>query len=206
MDFGLNASDYNLSRMPEEKIGFSYIIDDEVRSEKETKIILLKISDLLNIYPSCKFVRVAGNCLISGINKRVYDNYSEFVDVLPNGDKFFIKDIGLNDVPHNHACMVGMIRPYVAPKPDGSNYNVYICTSYVLQQQNYNDEYALCLVDQIIPAWDRLSGHFREHGYPYAVKNNKGRDWNHSCPHCFYKFNNETLDTITSKVEDSDFA
>jgi hypothetical protein len=100
-----------------------------------------------------------------------------------------------------------MVRPYVAPHPQGTGeYYVYTCTSHVLNKKNYDLDYALCSVDDILETWTKLNNNFAEKGYPYEIKKNQGQGWCSSCNYCYYKFNNRLLHTVAQEMPDKNFA
>jgi hypothetical protein len=150
-------------------------------------------------------VRIAGNCLIKGNNAVIKDQYKDVVEAVDQHGKFFIKDIGLNDSPFNDGCYVGMIRPYIAPSPIGGDYMVYTCTSHVLNSRTYDLDYALCKVEDIVPAWKEMNEKFAQDGYPYEVKGNGGQNWCDTCRFCFYKNNNQLLHTVSQEMPDKNF-
>jgi hypothetical protein len=99
-----------------------------------------------------------------------------------------------------------MVRPYIAPDPYGNGkYQVYVCTSHVLNTQNYDLDYSLCDIDNIIPTWEKLNQNYEENGYPYEIKNNCGKGWGESCKYCYYKFNNKVLHTVAQEMPDKNF-
>ena len=72
-------------------------------------------------------------------------------------------------------------------------------------KQNYDLDYSLCDVDNIIPTWQKLSENYANKGYPYEVKNNCGQNWTESCKYCYYKFNNKILHTVAQEMPDRNF-
>jgi hypothetical protein len=82
---------------------------------------------------------------------------------------------------------------------------VYACTSHVLNKQNYDLDYALCDIDNIIPTWEKMNHNYAELGYPYEIKSNCGKDWVDSCKYCYYKFNNKLLHTVAQEMPDKNF-
>jgi len=217
LDENKTPEDYDFNGFPENKLGFSYIIytgtgdspDPCSRTKKKyqgtTVESIKKMAQLVQLHPSVKFVRIAGNCLIKGDNTRIRKKYKDIIDAIDTNKKFFIKDIGDDDGPFCGGCYVGLIRPYVAPHPHGGNYQVYICTSHVLNSRSYELDYSLGSVDDIIKIWDNANKHYIKHNFPYAIKNNKGKDWNKSCKFCYYKFNNKLLHTVATEMPDKNF-
>lgn len=215
LDEGYDPEDYDFCSFPQTKMGFSYIIYEGNKGTgtragldyKPTDVdTIRRIAKVLELYPDVKFVRIAGNCLIKGNNSQIREQFKDVIDEIDKFGKIFIKDIGEDDSPYDEGCYVGMIRPYVAPQPHGEgNYQVYICTSHVLNKQNYDLDYSLCDVDNIIPTWEKMSSHYKEFGYPYEVKNNCGKNWIDSCKYCYYKFNNKILHTVAQEMPDKNF-
>lgn len=201
LDEGKDPEDYNFNEFPITKLGFSYIIYDSAKTEES----LNKIQRLVEIYPEIKFVRIAGDCLIKGNNAVIRDEFKSIIEKLDKNQKFFIKDIGLDDEPFNDGCYIGAIRPYIAPSPNGGDYQVYICTSYVLDGRTYNLDYSLGSIDDIQNIWYKMNQSYKEKGYPYEIKCNQAKNWCASCNHCFYKFNNKLLHTVASEMPDKNF-
>ena len=50
-----------------------------------------------------------------------------------------------------------------------------MCTSHVLNTKNYDLDYSLCDIDQIIPTWEKCNKNYQEKGYPYELKGNCGK-------------------------------
>tara|TARA_R100001163_G_scaffold63136_1_gene54637 strand:+ start:6686 stop:7807 length:1122 start_codon:yes stop_codon:yes gene_type:complete len=223
LDEGKSPEDYNFNGFPYSKLAFSYIIYDGQKNEDGEYVAdelsrtnrvytgtsvgsIEAIAKLVSLHPEIKFVRIAGNCLIKGNNASVRDKWKEVVDKVDELQKIFIKDIGYDDSPFNDGCYVGMIRPYVAPSPhDDGVYNVYICTSHVLNTRTYDLDYSLCDVDNIISTWDKLNKNYQEKGYPYEVKCNGGLEWESACKYCYYKNNNKILHTVSQEMPDKNF-
>jgi hypothetical protein len=217
LDEGKNPEDYDFGSFPKEKLGVSYIIysstggvpDELSRTNKPyvgtTKETIERIAKLVELHPEIKFVRIAGNCLIKGNNAEVREQYKDVLAAIDKYDKFFIKDIGDDDGPFDDGCYVGAIRPYIAPHPDGGDYQVYTCTSYVLNHRTYDLDYSLGSVDDVISIWMNMSKSYSKNGYPYEVKGNKGGSWCSTCKYCFYKFNNKVLHTVAQEMPDKDF-
>lgn len=201
LDEGKKPEDYDFNSFPINKLGFSYII----YSKEKTKESIIKIQKLVELYPEIKFVRIAGDCLIKGNNEVIKNEYKEIIEEIDHNKKFFIKDIGMDDNPFDRGCYVGAIRPYIAPSPNGESYQVYICTSHVLDGRNYNLDYSLGSVDDIEKIWAGMNESYQKNGYPYEIRNNKGKDWCSSCQYCFYKFNNKLLFTVANEMQDKNF-
>lgn len=216
LDEGVEPEQFDLNGFPEDKLGFSYIIyetggvtDELSRTGRAyvgtTPETIEKIARMVQLYPGAKFVRLAGNCLIKGNNAAVRDHWKPIVDKVDELEKFFIKDIGFDDDPFNDGCYVGAIRPYVAPNPHGDDYQIYICTSHVLNQRTYDLDYSLGSIDDVLGIWDRMSKSYAEKGYPYEIKCNAGKEWKKDCKFCYYKFNNKLLHTVAQDMPDRNF-
>ena len=216
LDENVEPEDYDFNDFPYDRLGFSYIIydtggvPDELsrtgKAYKGTTVETIeKIAKMVSLHPEIKFVRLAGNCLIKGNNQSVKDKYKKIIDAIDKHNKFFIKDIGEDDSPYNNGCYVGLVRPYIAPNPHGGDYQVYTCTSHVLQKRTYDLDYSLGSIDDIKGIWERANKKYEEVGYPYEVKNNNGKDWCSNCKFCYYKFNNKLLHTVANEMEDKDF-
>lgn len=207
LDEGKEPEDYDFNGFPETKLGFSYIIyetggvPDPLSRTGRTyagtnEESIKKMAKLVELHPDVKFVRIAGDCLIKGNNAAVKEKWKSVIDEVDRQDKFFIKDIGDDESPFNDGCYVGMTRPYVAPSPNGDGYLVYTCTSHVLNTRNYDTDYALCRVENVIPAWKAMNERFAAEGHPYEVKGNAGQNWQGTCKLCYYKNNNRLLHTV----------
>jgi len=216
LDEGKDPEDYNFGDFPVEKMGLSYIIydgsdtpDELSRTNKvytgTTAETIRRIAKVVELNPEVKFVRLAGNCLIKGNNAAVRDEYKEIVDEVNKLDKFFIKDIGYDDDPYNAGCYVGAIRPYIAPHPQGGDYQVYTCTSHVLNHRTYDMNYSLGSTDEVLSIWKQMDISYAKNGYPYEINGNKGDNWKDECKYCYYKFNNKLLHTVAQEMPDKDF-
>jgi len=201
LDEGIEPEEYFFNGFPTNKLGFSYIIYDKTTQES-----ILKISKLVALHPAVKFVRLAGDCLIKGNNVEVREKFKGVIDEIDKQSKFFFKEIGHEDSPFDHGCYVGMIRPYVAPNPQGGDYRVYPCTSYVLNKRTYDLDYSLCSIDDIIPMWEAMNLRFKNTGNPYEIKGNNGTDWCKTCKYCYYKNNNKLLHSVAAEMPDKNFA
>lgn len=202
LDEGMAPEQYDFRPVPTHKIGLSYIIH-----EKTTPATIHAIAKLAVLHPGLKFVRIAGDCLRKGSNAAVAEHWRPIIDAVDRDGKFFVKDIGDNEVPFNDGCYVGMLRPYVAPAPDGSGYHVYTCTSHVLQQRTYDLDYSLCKVEDVLTAWPAMNERFKRTGTPYEVRGNGGSGWAWTCDKCYYANNNRLLHTVARQdIFDKDFA
>lgn len=217
LDEGKNPEDYNFGNFPRNKLGFSYIIYDSTgpgpdelsrtrKPYKGTSVDSIeKMAKLVELNPEVKFVRIAGNCLIKGNNADVRDKWKSVVQKIDKLEKFFIKDIGNNDSPYNDGCYVGGIRPYIAPSPEGGSYQVYTCTSHVLNKRNYDLKWSLGSINEIDSIWRQMSENLKNDKAPYELENNKGKNWCDTCKFCYYKFNNKLLHTVASDLPDKNF-
>jgi hypothetical protein len=215
LDEGFDPEDFDFCKFPKTKMGLSYIIYEGTKGTgtrlgkdyEPTSIETIKrIIKVLELNPEIKFVRIAGNCLIKGNNTLIREKFKDVIDEIDINGKVFIKDIGDDDSPFEDGCYVGMVRPYIAPDPYGNGkYQVYVCTSHVLNTQNYDLDYSLCDIDNIIPTWEKLNQNYKEKGYPYEIKNNCGNGWSESCKYCYYKFNNKVLHTVAQEMPDKNF-
>jgi hypothetical protein len=216
LDEGKNPEDYDFNGFPINKLAFSYIIyetggvmDSMSRTKKAyqgtTKESIEKIAKLVELNPEIKFVRIAGNALTRQSSKSVNDKYTEILDAVDKYDKFFVKETVEGAIALDEACYVGAFRPYIAPSPHGGDYKVYICTSHVLYKRNYDLDFALCSVDNIIETWAKMEESLQSFGYPYEVNGNKGKNWCSTCSFCYYGFNNKLLHTVASEMPDKNF-
>lgn len=217
LDEGKNPEDYDFNDFPKEKLAFSYIIyestngvpDELSRTNKPyegtTVESIKKIAKLVDLNKSVKFVRLAGNCLIKGNNQSIKEKWKSIIDEIDKNNKFFIKDISNDDGPFNDGCYIGAIRPYIAPNPHGGNYQVYICTSHVLNKRVYDLDYSLGDISDVKSIWRKMNESYKENGYPYQIKNNCGGNWESSCKFCYYKFNNKILHTVSQEMPDKNF-
>lgn len=217
LDEGKSPEDYNFNGFPPHKMGLSYIIydgtggvpDELSRTNKSyagtTVESIKKIAKLVELNPSIKFVRLAGNCLIKGNNQKIKDKWKPVIQEIDKYGKFFIKDIGNDDDPFQHGCYIGLIRPYIAPNPHGGDYQIYICTSHVLNKRLYDLDYSLGSINDVIDIWNKCNELYKKTGYPYEVKNNRGKNWCETCKYCYYKFNNKLLHTVINDMPDKNF-
>jgi len=222
LDEGVNPEDYNFNGFPYNKLGFSYIIYDGQKDVKRDYIkgnlskssrvypgtsaqTIEKMARLIELHPKSKFVRIAGNCLIKGHNAEIRDKYFDIISSIDKHNKFFIKDIGYDDTAFDEGCYVGLIRPYIASHPhEKDNYQVYICTSHVLNKRNYDLEYSLGSIDDIKQIWGECNDNFRNGLMPYNIKCNTV-GWSNKCDHCFYKNNNKLLHSVSNDIPDKNF-
>ena len=217
LDEGKKPEDYNFNGFPYSKLGFSYIIYEGTGSQPDklsrtgklysgTSVdSIRRIANLVKLHPEVKFVRIAGNCLVKGNNHEIKEKYKEIIDELDILNKFFIKDIDEDDGPFNDGCYVGAIRPYIAPHPNGGDYQVYICTSHVLNTRTSDLRYSLGSIKDVLSIWSDMDESYSKNGFPYQIKCNKGKDWVDSCKYCYYKFNNKLLHTVAQEMPDKNF-
>lgn len=216
LDEGKEPEDYDFAEFPAEKLGLSYIIyestgdkpDELSRTRKiypgTSPETIKKIARLIELNPDIKFCRIAGNALVPGAQVEAQKIFRPVIDEVDKLGKFFIKDIWDNDVAYKEGCYVGLTRPYIAPHPDGGNYQVYMCTSHVLEQRTYDLEFSLGSIDNIKQIWNECNINYKLYGYPYQVRNNKGDNWDTACKTCLYYNNNRLLHTVAQKMDRND--
>jgi hypothetical protein len=216
LDEGKNPEDYDFGTFPRERMGLSYIIYETGgvtdalsrtgKAYKDTDAETIKrIAKVIELNPEMKFVRIAGNCLYKGNNTKIREKYADVIKEIDKLGKFFIKEINDDDGPFNDGCYIGAIRPYIAPHPNGGDYQVYICTSHVLNHRVYDLDYSLGSINDIEEIWKNMSDNYEKRGYPYQIKNNDGKNWCDNCKFCYYKFNNKLLHTVAQEMPDKDF-
>lgn len=216
LDEGKAPEDYNFGSFPRDKIGLSYIIYDNETGQPDelsrtnrvyqgtTKESIQKIAKLIELNPEIKFCRIAGNALIDGYQTQVQTKWRPVIEEIDGLSKFFIKDIWDNCRPFEDGCYVGLTRPYIAPHPDGSDYQVYMCTSHVLEERTYNLDFSLGSIDNVIDIWNTCNVNYAKYGYPYEVRDNKGKRWNKACGTCLYFNNNRLLHTVAQRMDKND--
>jgi hypothetical protein len=216
LDEGKNPEDYDFGSYPRSKMGLSYIIyestggipDELSRTNKPyigtTVETIDKMAKLVEMNPELKFVRIAGNCLDKGKNDKIKSNFTDVVDRVDQLERFFIKGLDYDDYPLDEGCYIGAIRPYIAPHPEGGEYQVYICTSHVLNHRTYDLKYSLGSIDNIEEIWDNMNFSYAVNGYPYEVDDNKGKDWCNKCNFCYYRYNNQVLHTVAQQMPEDD--
>lgn len=216
LDEGKNPEDYNFNPIPYNKLGLSYIIYDGSDQPDElsrtnrvysgtSKETIQKIAKLIEIYPEIKFVRLAGNCLDKNANVEVQKKWKSVISEIDKFDKFFLKEIYDNNDAYAQGCYVGLIRPYIAPNPKGGDYQVYICTSHVLNCRNYDLEYSLGSIKNIIDIWTIANHRFKIGLSPYELDSTFTGTWTDKCKHCYYYNNNKLLHTVATEMEDKNF-
>lgn len=216
LDESKNPEDYDFGSFPRDRIGLSYIIYDNETGQPDelsrtnrvyegtTEETIRKIAKLIELNPEVKFCRIAGNALVDGYQEEVQRKWRPVLQEIDNHSKFFIKDIWDNCKAFEDGCYVGLTRPYIAPHPNGGDYQVYMCTSHVLEDRTYKLEFSLGSIDNVIDIWDRCNLNYAKTGYPYEVRDNKGSNWNKSCGTCLYYNNNRLLHTVAQQMDEND--
>ena len=218
LDEGKTPEDYDFGSFPTDRIGLSYIIYETTgtadilsrtgRAYKgTTPESIRKIARLIELNPSIKFCRIAGNALVEGAQVEIQKSYRPIIETLDSLDKFFIKDVWEDTHAFSDGCYVGLTRPYIAPNPEtGGDYQVYICTSHVLEHRTYDLNFSLGSASDVKAIWDKCNLNYAKYGYPYEVKGNNGSDWNSTkgCGTCLYYNNNRLLHTVAQPMDDDD--
>jgi hypothetical protein len=216
LDEGKNPEDYSFGNFPREKLGFSYIIYDSTNGvpdelsrtnkpyEGTTVQTIEKIARLVELHPEVKFCRVAGNALINNYQVTIQQKWRNILESLDKHSKFFIKDVWDATKAFEDGCYMGLIRPYIAPHPDSGDYQVYICTSHVLEARTYKLEFSLGSIDNVIEIWNNCNLNYAKLGYPYEVRENKGGCWTKACGTCLYYNNNRLLHTVAQQMDIND--
>lgn len=216
LDEGKAPEDYDFGSFPRDKIGLSYIIYDNETGQPDelsrtnrvyegtTKETIQKIARLIELNPEIKFCRIAGNALVEGYQTQVQKKWRPIIEEIDSLSKFFVKDIWDNCKAFEEGCYVGLTRPYIAPHPDGGDYQVYMCTSHVLEARTYNLDFSLGSIDNVLQIWDRCNYNYAKYGYPYEVRNNQGSNWHQSCGTCLYYNNNRLLHTVAQQMDKDD--
>lgn len=220
LDEGKEPTDYDFGSFPRDRLALSYIIydgtgdapDELSRTNKiyegTTPETIEKIVELIKLNPEIKFCRLAGNALVKDAQVEVQKKWRETIQRLDAFDKFFIKEIWDNCTPYDEGCYVGLTRPYIAPHPDGGDYQVYACTSHVLQNRTYDMDYSLGSIDDVKKIWDEANLRFAQTGVPYEIRGAGDGGWKDACPDCFYFNNNKLLHTVAQRwdIDDRNFA
>jgi hypothetical protein len=216
LDEGKDPEDYDFSEFPQEKLGFSYVIYDGTNGipdelsrtnkayEGTTIRSIEKIARLVELNPGVKFCRIAGNALIENYQVTIQERWREVLQSIDSHSKFFIKDVWDSTKAFEDGCYVGLIRPYIAPHPDGGDYQVYACTSHVLESRTYKLEFSLGSIDNVIEIWNNCNLNYAQYGYPYEIRNNKGQCWTKTCGTCLYYNNNKLLHTVSQQMDQND--
>lgn len=187
LDEGKDPDSYDFSGF-DEKIGLSYIIYN--RTTRET---IERISQVVELNPSVRFVRLAANCLTEE-SITVKEQWGSLINEIDSRGKMFIKEIGDNFHAYPGGCWIGAIRPYWVWN------GVYICTSHVLIHRNYNQTWKLCDSDKITEKWADMNSRLRRGEKPYEI-NIYG-----DCRHCYYANNNRLLSAVINELPDKNFA
>ena len=216
LDEGKEPEDYDFGSFPKSRIGFSYVVYDSTngvpdelsRTNKPyigtTKETIEKIAKLIDLNPEIKFCRIAGNALVENYQITIQNRWREVLQEIDRKSKFFIKDVWDATKPFDEGCYVGLIRPYIAPHPNGGDYQVYMCTSHVLEDRTYKLEFSLGSIENVIDIWDKCNYNYTKYGYPYEVRDNKGSCWTKSCGTCLYFNNNKLLHTVAQNMHEDD--
>ena len=216
LDEGKEPTDYNFGSFPRDKIGLSYIIydgtgdapDELSRTNKiyegTTPKTIEKIVEIIKLNPEIKFCRLAGNALIKNAQVQVQEKWRETIQRLDAFDKFFIKEIWDNCEPYDEGCYVGLTRPYIAPHPDGGDYQVYVCTSHVLEKRTYDMDFSIGSIDNVKEIWDNCNLQYAKTGVPYVIRGAGDGGWKDACPNCFYFNNNKLLHTVSQRMHEDD--
>lgn len=175
---------FDLSNIPSDKLGLSYIVN-----EKTTPEIIHDISEMSKKY-NVKFVRIAPDCT-GDDSLTINAKWDDLIDG-ENNSKLFIKEIGDNYRAYEH-CYVGMVRPYWVPE------GVFICSSHVLETLNYDQKYKMCDIENVIDFYLEANYIFSCGEKPYCIDTSK-------CFHCYYHNNNKILHTVASELPDKNFA
>jgi len=216
LDEGKEPEDYDFGSFPRDRIGLSYIIydgtggvpDELSRTNKPyvgtTRESIVKIAKLIDLNPEIKFCRIAGDALVDGFQVEVQQKWKPILEEIDVQSKFFIKDIWDCTNPFSDGCYVGLTRPYIAPSPNGGDYQVYICTSHVLEERIYNLDFSLGSITEVINIWETCNMNYALYGYPYEVRRNKGDNWEKACGTCLYYNNNRLLHTVAQRMDEND--
>lgn len=184
LDFINDISLIDIKSFDKKKLSFSYIVNE--KTNDEILNTLLEINKKFNP----KFIRIAPDCLKED-SIDIKERLKEFIDKIDGN--IFIKEINDNFLPYDKGCYVGLIRPYWNHK------GVFICTSHVLKNRKYEDEWKMCDVENIKEFYKSCNERLMNNESPYCVDVNK-------CYHCYYYNNNKLLHTVITKLEDKDFA
>lgn len=222
LDEGKTPEDYDFGSFPTDKIGLSYIIyegtGDQPDALSRTRKIypgttvesIERIGKLIELNPEIKFCRIAGNALVDGAQVEIQKTFRPVIEAVDSLSKFFIKEIWDATHAFKDGCYVGLTRPYIAPNPDGGDYQVYICTSHVLEKRTYDLDFSLGSATNVKKIWDDCNRNYAVHGFPYQVNQNTGDDWNKTkgCGTCLYYNNNRLLHTVAQPmdIDDRNFA
>lgn len=220
LDEGKNPEDYDFGSFPKDRIGLSYIIYDGTGDQPDvlsrtgkvysgtTVESIQRIAKLIELNPEIKFCRIAGNALIDGYQIEVQNKFRKVVEEVDTLNKFFIKDIWGDTYPFESGCYVGLTRPYIAPHPDGGDYQVYVCTSHVLENRTYDLDFSLGKIEDVVAIWEQCNLRYAIEGIPYEIRGAGHGGWKEACSTCLYYNNNRLLHTVAQKMhyDDRNFA
>jgi hypothetical protein len=216
LDEGKDPEDYDFGSFPRDRIGISYIIyestggvpDELSRTNKPyvgtTVESIRKIARLVELNPQLKFCRIGGNALVEDYQLEIQKNWRSVIEEIDIHDKFFIKDVWDNCKPFDDGCYVGLTRPYIAPHPEGGDYQVYVCTSHVLENRTYDMDFSIGSIDNVKEIWDNCNLQYAKTGIPYEIRGAGHGGWKDACPSCFYFNNNKLLHTVAQSEQDDD--
>ena len=219
LDEGKNPEDYDFGSFPRERMGLSYIIYEgsdtpDILSRTgrvysgTTVESINRIAQVIELNPEIKFCRIGGNALVDGYQIEIQNKFRDVVKAVDSLQKFFIKDVWDNSVAYDGGCYVGLTRPYIAPHPDGGDYQVYVCTSHVLEDRTYKLEFSIGSIDNVVQIWDNCNLNYARTGVPYEIRGAGHGGWKEACGTCFYYNNNKLLHTVAQRmdVDDRNFA
>ena len=177
----LNSLDYvediNIDVPSNVTLGFSYVITD-LSNEKQ----LEKVAAYADKY-NATYVRIVPNCLsIEDINKS-----TEMVQhYLNKHSKFFFQQKKYT-VPER--CWMHLIKPYV--NADGF---VYHCSANPLIDRQFNSNFRLCSIDDIVKTWEN------SYGNPKAFNTCNCQEGK-----CFFAEHNDLIEQVISPCSHKDF-
>lgn len=213
LDEGKSPQDYNFNSFPQQKIALSYIYYNEGEGHQRKRFYkgstdesLRKVFVLAEMYPNIKFIRIAPDATPGcSVRELIVDN--PFIKGALNKYKnLFVQGININTLtePFNRGCYVGTLRPFIASSPNPSEGAlVYACHCHThFCGWMYNKDFALCHVDDIIPAWNRMAENFRKSRFPYEVRSNGGANWTKTCHVCYHSNNNSLIYQIINEDQD----
>lgn len=177
----LNSLDYvediNIDVPSNVTLGFSYVITD-LSNEKQ----LEKVAAYADKY-NATYVRIVPNCLsIEDINKS-----TEMVQhYLNKHSKFFFQQKKYT-VPER--CWMHLIKPFV--NADGF---VYHCSANPLIDRQFNSNFRLCSIDDIVKTWEN------SYGNPKAFNTCNCQEGK-----CFFAEHNDLIEQVISPCNHKDF-
>lgn len=187
LDQGRTPENYSFYPLHDSQIALSYITNN-----KTTEKTIEQINKIVEKHKEIKFVRIAPDCLTddSTTMNRMWEQQIKEKDKY---NKMFIKQIGTNYKPFPLSCQVGATRPY------WTHAGVFICTSHVLINRQYDMRYQLCDAENITQAWTAMNQNLETGKPPYPIDVDR-------CGHCYYHDSNEVLHYVANQTEDRDFA